>query len=41
VTKDLTLAVLVQRMMGALFKDDAEGATLEALIETHEPTGVT
>ncbi|MFN8982627.1 MAG: SDR family NAD(P)-dependent oxidoreductase, partial [Alphaproteobacteria bacterium] len=41
VTEDLTLAVLVQRMMGALFKDDAEGATLEALIETHEPTGVT
>ena len=37
VTEDLTLALLVQRVAGVLFKDDAEGATIEALMETHEP----
>jgi hypothetical protein len=33
----LTLAILVQRVAGVLFKEDADIATLEALIETHEP----
>jgi acyl carrier protein len=37
VTEDLTLAILVQRVAGVLFKEDADIATLEALIETHEP----
>jgi NADPH:quinone reductase-like Zn-dependent oxidoreductase/acyl carrier protein len=37
VTEDLTLAVLVQRVAGVLFKDDADIATVEALVETHEP----
>jgi NADPH:quinone reductase-like Zn-dependent oxidoreductase/acyl carrier protein/NADP-dependent 3-hydroxy acid dehydrogenase YdfG len=37
VTEDLTLAVLVQRVAGVLFKDDADMATVEALVETHEP----
>jgi acyl carrier protein len=37
VTEDLTLAILVERVSGVLFKDDADVATVEALIETHEP----
>jgi acyl carrier protein len=37
VTEDLTLAVLVQRVAGVLFKDDTDIATVEALAETHEP----
>ena len=37
VTEDLTLALLVQRVAGVLFKDDADMATVEALVETHEP----
>jgi acyl carrier protein len=37
VTEDLTLAILVERVSGVLFKDDADIATIEALIETHEP----
>ena len=37
VTEDLTLAVLVQRVAGVLFKDDTDIATAEALAETHEP----
>jgi len=37
VTEDLTLALLVQRVAGVLFKDDADIATVEALVETHEP----
>ncbi len=37
VTEDLTLAILVQRVAGVLFKEDEDIATLEALIETHEP----
>ena len=37
VTEDLTLAILVERVSGVLFKDDADIATVEALIETHEP----
>jgi NADPH:quinone reductase-like Zn-dependent oxidoreductase/NAD(P)-dependent dehydrogenase (short-subunit alcohol dehydrogenase family)/acyl carrier protein len=40
VTEDLTLALLVQRISAVLFKDAAETATLEALIETHEPAAV-
>jgi acyl transferase domain-containing protein/NADPH:quinone reductase-like Zn-dependent oxidoreductase/short-subunit dehydrogenase/acyl carrier protein len=41
VTEDLTLAILVQRVAGVLFKEEADIATVEALIETHEPTAVT
>ncbi|MCA3393330.1 MAG: acyl carrier protein, partial [Roseomonas sp.] len=37
VTEDLTLAILVQRVASVLFKEDADIATVEALIETHEP----
>ena len=37
VTEDLTLAILVERVSGVLFKDDADIATVDALIETHEP----
>ena len=37
VTEDLTLAILVERVSGVLFKDDADIATVEALIEIHEP----
>jgi phthiocerol/phenolphthiocerol synthesis type-I polyketide synthase C len=37
VTEDLTLALLVQRVAGVLFKDDTDIATVEALAETHEP----
>ena len=37
VTEDLTLALLVQRVAGVLFKDNADIATAEALMETHEP----
>jgi len=40
VTEDLTLALLVQRISAVLFKDAADTATLEALIETHEPAAV-
>jgi|694.fasta_scaffold15360_3 acyl transferase domain-containing protein/NADPH:quinone reductase-like Zn-dependent oxidoreductase/acyl carrier protein len=40
VTEDLTLAILVQRVSGVLFKEDADIATVEALIETHEPASV-
>jgi acyl carrier protein len=40
VTEDLTLAILVQRVAGVLFKDDAYIATAEALMETHEPAAV-
>ncbi|MCA3359588.1 MAG: SDR family NAD(P)-dependent oxidoreductase [Roseomonas sp.] len=36
VTEDLTLAILVQRVAGALFKDNPDLATAEALMETHE-----
>jgi NADPH:quinone reductase-like Zn-dependent oxidoreductase/acyl carrier protein len=41
VTEDLTLAILVQRVAGVLFKEEADIATVEALIETHEPAAVT
>jgi NAD(P)-dependent dehydrogenase (short-subunit alcohol dehydrogenase family)/acyl carrier protein len=37
VTEDLTLSILTQRVAGVLFKEDADIATVEALIETHEP----
>jgi acyl carrier protein len=37
VTEDLTLALLVQRVAGVLFKDDSDISTVEALVETHEP----
>jgi len=37
VTEDLTLGILVQRVAGVLFKEDADLATAEALIEAHEP----
>ena len=37
VTEDLTLAILMQRVAGVLFKEDADIAAAEALIETHEP----
>jgi acyl carrier protein len=40
VTEDLTLAILVQRVSAVLFKDDADGAAVEALMETHEPAAV-
>jgi acyl carrier protein len=41
VTEDLTLAILVQRVSGVLFKEDTDIATAEALMETHEPAVVT
>ena len=41
VTEDLTLAILVQRVSSVLFKEDAEVAAVEAMIETHEPAVVT
>jgi len=37
VTEDLTLGILVQRVAAVLFKEDTDIATVEALIETHEP----
>jgi acyl transferase domain-containing protein/NADPH:quinone reductase-like Zn-dependent oxidoreductase/short-subunit dehydrogenase/acyl carrier protein len=37
VTEDLTLAILVQRVALVLFREDADQAAVEALIETHEP----
>jgi NAD(P)-dependent dehydrogenase (short-subunit alcohol dehydrogenase family)/acyl carrier protein len=40
VTEDLTLAILVQRVSGVLFKEDVDIATAEALMETHEPAAV-
>jgi NAD(P)-dependent dehydrogenase (short-subunit alcohol dehydrogenase family)/acyl carrier protein len=40
VTEDLTLAVLVQRVSSVLFKEEAEIALVEGLIETHEPVSV-
>ena len=40
VTEDLTLTILVQRVAGVLFKEDADIVTVEALMETHEPAAV-
>jgi acyl carrier protein len=41
VTEDLTLTILVQRVSSVLFKEDADMAIVEALIETHEPAVTT